>query len=64
MYNNDSKYVKYGRDVRIRKGLLFLTAVTGVSTAFALVIFRVKASCITSVDSIGRQMDVIGRLSV
>ena len=54
MYNNDSKYVKYGRDVRIRKGLLFLTAVTGVSTAFALVIFRVKVSCITSVDGIGR----------
>ena len=54
MYNNNSKYVKYGRGVRSRKGLLFLTAVTGVSTAFALVIFKVKASCITSVDGIGR----------
>ena len=64
MYNNDSKQVEYGPGVRSRKGLLLLTAVTGVSTAFALVIFRVKASCITSVDSIGRQMDVIGRLSV
>ena len=63
MYNNDSKQVEYGPGVRSRKGLLLLP-VTGVSTAFALVIFRVKASCITSVDSIGRQMDVIGRLSV
>ena len=41
-----------------RKGLLLLT-VTGVSTVCALVIFRVKASCITSVDGIGRPFDVI-----
>ena len=27
---------------------------TGISTACAVVIFRVKASCITSVDGIGR----------
>ena len=64
MYNNDSKQVEYGPGVRSRKGLLLLLIVTGVSIAFALVIFRVKASCITSVDVIGRQLDVIGRLSV
>ena len=33
---------------------MLLLTVTGVSTACAVVIFRVKASCITSVDGIGR----------
>ena len=54
-------------------GLLLLT-VTDVSTTCAVVIFRVKVSCITSVDGqfytpvidlIGQlRRDVIGRLSV
>ena len=51
-----------------------MLTVTDVLTAFALVIFRVKVSCITSVndqyytlviDLIGQlRRDVIGRLSV
>ena len=37
--------------VRVNVGLLLLT-VTDVSTTCAVVIFRVKVSCITSVDGI------------
>ena len=45
--------------VRVNVGLLLLT-VTDVSTTCAVVIFRVKVSCITSVD--GMVIDLIGQL--
>ena len=56
--NNNFKYiqkVEFDRPGERRpeySGLLLLLTVTDVSTTRAVVIFRVKVSCITSVDGI------------
>ena len=58
-------------DVVLNRTVVVDQVVTDVSTTCAVVIFRVKASCVTSVDGIilwlliGQlRRDVIGRLSV